>query len=892
VALLLVGVWCDLLWELSPELRIATSAIALVGSLCVIGTVTFVALRSRSQRALAQRLDQVGGTGGEILSGVDLLAGAQAGAPLTRGLTALAVERAGRLAAQVPGGRAISARPVGWSLGAVTLLAAAVALVAVCLPRLAETQWWRFTDPFGDHPPYSRVLYHVVPGDIQVVYGGSLDIRVVTEGPPVDRLQLVLLSEDGGGGDTLPMFPEQGGEWRATLTNVTAPGRYFVRSSSGRSPRYDLSIFMVPLFESVRFRVTPPAYTNLPPYEGPLPQGGLAGLPGTRVQLWAKSNRPLSGGALEAAGLESAVPLTPISPGSPEATAAFEIRKAGKLQVKLIDSEGRPSTDPFTTSVALLTDEKPSIRLLEPPALSFAVPNVPLPVVVAAEDDYGISRIELFRSLNDSRPLPVNVPVKMPPPTRWSATTYLPLSSYGLEPGDEIKLFARVEDNDPAGAKGAESPIVVVRIISQEEFERMVRARQGLDMLMSKYRQAQRRLENLAADVDALRKKVKDAAQQGRDDLAKQAREDLAKLAQKMRDQSVLIQALSRRPLGYDLDRHLTEHLDRLTRRLDKAVEDAEKLARASNQSPEELAKALEELRDRLHRQQDELAREALDPLEHLAAIHPLLEDASRFVIIYQRQRALAERLKSLKDQERIDDPKQKPRLRDLQTEQEEIRTDLAKLLDEIEEHMTKLPDDPALEDFRKSVLDFVDAVRGSGASEAMQEAEAGLASLSGKRAHAGATRAADILEKFLDKAQGEKGMMGQGMRACRFKPSLDQGLGNTIEQLLEEAGLRPGMEGQGGRGSSMRRSTLDNVGLYGGLPGMEDMPPPTGPARAGRGAAGGTGAGGGERGKPGATAAGNNTAGSSGSEAQVPTLYRRRVAEYFQRIADETGGK
>ena len=32
----------------------------------------------------------------------------------------------------------------------------------------------------------------------------------------------------------------------------------------------------------------------------------------------------------------------------------------------------------------------------------------------------------------------------------------LPLSAYGLRPGDVIKLFARVEDNDPAGAKGSE----------------------------------------------------------------------------------------------------------------------------------------------------------------------------------------------------------------------------------------------------------------------------------------------------------------------------------------------------------------------------------------------------------------------------------------------------
>ena len=58
-----------------------------------------------------------------------------------------------------------------------------------------------------------------------------------------------------------------------------------------------------------------------------------------------------------------------------------------------------------------------------------------------------------------------------------------------------IKLFGRVEDNDPAGAKGAESSVVTVRIVSQEEFERMVRTRQGIEAMLSKYYAAQRRME-------------------------------------------------------------------------------------------------------------------------------------------------------------------------------------------------------------------------------------------------------------------------------------------------------------------------------------------------------------------------------------------------------------
>src|SRR5207244_1346055 len=106
--------------------------------------------------------------------------------------------------------------------------------------------------------------------------------------------------------------------------------------------------------------------------------------------------------------------------------------------------------------------------------------------------------------------LAMPVALKTPPPTRWTSTRLLQLEAYGLEPGYEIKLFARAEDNDPAGPKGAESPIAVVRIINQSDFEKLVKAKRSMELLQSKYRQAQRRLEARNEDADRLRKKIKD----------------------------------------------------------------------------------------------------------------------------------------------------------------------------------------------------------------------------------------------------------------------------------------------------------------------------------------------------------------------------------------------
>jgi len=107
--------------------------------------------------------------------------------------------------------------------------------------------------------------------------------------------------------------------------------------------------------------------------------------------------------------------------------------------------------------------QRPFVRVTQPEKTSLATPTALLPVTLSAEDDCGISRLQLFRSLNDSRPLASDLPLPARLSRRPDGSVYveqtvsLPLGRYGLEPGDVIKLFGRVEDNDPAGAKGAES---------------------------------------------------------------------------------------------------------------------------------------------------------------------------------------------------------------------------------------------------------------------------------------------------------------------------------------------------------------------------------------------------------------------------------------------------
>jgi hypothetical protein len=892
---ILNGAWADLVWELPGGVRAACDGAAIAAGAAAVTIAVLLALRQRALCPLARRLDVVAGTGGQILGGVDLIIEPPRTPSLTVGLAELAIKRAAQLVDGIDSKEAIPLAPVRRSGTTLCALGAGLLLAALVMPRLALAQWLRFIDPFGDHPPYSRVEYVVEPGDTTVVYGRELEVRVQTKGAPVDRLDLALRYQGTKDDDTLPLFAEQDGTWKGTVASVTMGGQYFVRGTAGRSRMFRITVITVPRFEEVRFRISPPAYTNRAAYEGPVPEGGLAGLPGTRVQVWVRSNRPLSGGSLEIPA-ESRIRSTALVPDPDDrsqVTGSFEIRKAGRLHLSIKDVAGQASTDTFVAPISVLVDERPFVWIMEPPEISFATPSVALPVVLSAEDDYGLSRIQLFRSLNQSRALPVDISIPTTPPLRWTARIDLLLDRFGLKPGDEIRLFGRAEDNDPAGPKGAESGIVTVRIISQEEFEQLVRAQRGVELLLSKYQGAQRRLEALKSEIDRLQKQLSRAPKDG--PLRPEDREALLGLSRRLRAEAEAIRKSSHSQLPYALDHELNGHLEEASRALEDLARQAEALANRPGLNAASAMAVLESLLGKLEQEDSEYKRQAVAPLEQLAAAYPLMEDAARFVLLYQRQRSLAERLQSLRNPH--EDPSGKARIRDLQVEQQQIRQDLDRLLEDIDNHVTSLPDKPEFDELRRSAAAFARDVRQSSASEVMVDAETALGDFVVTNGRDSARRAADILEKFIKRCKGADSSIDQQARRClKFQPALMRALESTLAQLQMDGALAKlaGMSSAGGAGSgggySSSRSSLESFGLYGIVPGLTERAGNHRSRKAQMGLSKELWSG-----PPQGSASGLQAlppASLGAAAASVPAQYRQRVAEYFRRIADETGGK
>jgi hypothetical protein len=255
-----------------------------------------------------------------------------------------------------------------------------------------------------------------------------------------------------------------------------------------------------------------------------------------------------------------------------------------------------------------------------------------------------------------------------------------------------------------------------------------------------------------------------------------------------------------------------------------------------------------------------------------------LLQDEARFIRIYEEQRDLEQRLASLKDKTGADDPAVKPRMRDFEARQAELRNDLRDLLDDIEKHAAELPDDPAVSDLRETAKKIARRVRESGAQDEMNSAQEGLADFSGPRGYRHARAAADILATFIGKCEGFGDQAGQ---CLKFNPKLSSCLGNTLQQLLAASGLSA-KAGQGGYSAS--RNTARNVGVYGHLP-LRSAASRSGDGKGPAGSANSSNPDappGGE----GSASARNPLAGQG--DVPAPAAYKRRVGAYFQRVADE----
>jgi hypothetical protein len=646
----------------------------------------------------------------------------------------------------------------------------------------------RLFDPAGDHPPYSRLTITVDPGPARVTYGGQLDIHATTRGAPVEKLYVE--AQDERGVSSTVMFRRPDGSYLQTLTNMRETTRYWVTDGRARSRRYRIEVVLTPNIELIEYTVRYPAYTGLAERQRELDSPELR-LPKRTVIDWRiASNRPLQQGNIHLTPLLGGDPrtveLTPTQDNVNVVTGSFEVSEALAYAISVVDVDGIESSQPYLGRVTIDPDRGPRLYVLEPGRRAVATPQSVIPVHVRAEDDYGVLRVLWFRGFNESieRPFQMRV-LTADNPGRAQVRGVFDLADLGVQPGDRVEYFFEAEDNDPDGPNVATSRMYSLDIITQQEYEQILRQMMAQRDLLERYITLNEHLRRLAETAQATT------------DTVKSGRSSPSEAAGSLRDaldryEAALDKALAE-PEMFDVEGAFNEQLASQRRALQNLKQRTEAAGQAGSEGG-----AFERIANDLAEMAGQTNRNVGEPAQQIVQVVRLMRLSHEYVTLTHRQGELVKLTRRFEDQTGDLSRSQQMALQELAGAQQRIRDRLNDWLEEVAEAANELPDTAEFNPLRQQATAFCEAVRQRQIPEELSNADSSFAAMDGSNAYSFAMSAHEKMQSLI--AQIES-IPGTGQECLQFQPTVAAALGNTLDQIMAALGSGTGSGSANGYG-------------------------------------------------------------------------------------------
>ena len=740
----------------------------------------------------------------------------------------------------------------------------------------------RFWDPYGDHPPYSRLKIEVTPGKAEVLYGGQVEVRARVNPNGADKLWLV--AKSGTHLTRTVMFLAPDKTFFQSLANLREPAEYFVTDGRARSHRFPISIRYTPQVTLLEVTTIFPEYTGKPSRTGKLSDEPQALPEDTKVSFRVASNRPLKSGEVALTPVlgskQVRIPLRPESQNN-VVTGEFTFTEAVVFSVSVCDVNDLESREPRQGRFNILPDERPRIIVIEPGRDAVATPSIRVPVRVEATDDYGITQVAWLRGLNRSIERPFNMKfVPKSGPQSVEATSSFDFDKLGVRPGDVIEYYFEAADNYPKGPNIALSRLYRIQIISEEQYQAILRQAAARKALFEPYFALDTWLRRLAERARNVEKQAQSDSATDRQNAAKEA----AALAGDLAKYESELGKLLHEPALFDVEQAFRTTLVEQHTRIGQVRKGLEAGLGGEHPDLNQLAAASKELSQLAQTEEEEVGQ----PAHQIAAVAHFLARADTFAKLAQQQAALAQMLRRFADKSEGLSRIEQMEMEELAYYQRRVQEGLHAMLLSLPELVANIPAEPQYEPLRADVNNFIKAVAEAKIEEDLNQNERNLAALDGKSGFALAQQAAEKMDKLVAHCRG---LSDQGKMCLRFKPSVQQALGNTLEQILAAMGV--GGNGQGKEGGYALFN--DDIALYG--PNMEL----TGEQAGGRGETGHVASRRAER----VTGEARDPALRQAEavpgrvrlqpDAKFPLRYRELVGEYFRVIAEsetENGGK
>jgi len=544
----------------------------------------------------------------------------------------------------------------------------------------------RLFSPNSETPPYSPLRFQITPDAPSAIYQGEATVQVTISGGEIKEDVICLIRDPATGLiEEAATFREKAGKYARKFENTLTPLEFAFATGRARSDWHKLDVLFQPRIMGASIIITPPAYTGKPASSYPLETGEIKALEGSKITLNIKSNRPLIGGTLSLQSMDRSEnsPLTKITGDitSPKQTTfTWTAHRSAKISALIEDIRHTPSDKPLELTLKTIPDQAPLVSLNEPQAIVLATPRTTIPMNGDIEDDYGLSKVSLTRTLvgfrDRSSPLAEGLAR-----SDYNFNSPLALAELGVEPGQTLEFYLEAADRNPSLLGVGVSDVVRIKIISEEDYAQRIRNKFHLKNFTTRYRAL---TEAIRKSHEALKELDKAKTSEEREAARKKAAEAHAQakeLAQKIADD---FQA-------FDLEGRLQEAAKKAADTLQKNMNDLKQLP----SDPSEQKAAIQKMQERLGAAARE-AKQVQQDAELVKKIGDVLEMAAQYRKLINNQKSLIQRIGEVAKAVSEGNTSLTNRLPGLASTQEKNREALKKLAKDLAERADALPQEAA----------------------------------------------------------------------------------------------------------------------------------------------------------------------------------------------------
>jgi len=414
---------------------------------------------------------------------------------------------------------------------------AGAAILVLISPVNFYSAFNRVLDYSHNYNSQSKFIFHVEPGNKEIVRGESVPVKVTLEQsgislPNFSSTTLTLFKRQQGQAkyETQTLKADRNGAFITEFSLIKNSLWYYAEFENEKSGEFSISVLDKPIVRSFHLKLTPPRYTKLPEKELEENSGDVSAYKGTKISLHLTSSKELKTGTIQFSDSSS----LPMNVKGKQADIAFPLIAEKQYHVELEDENSLRNDNPITYRLAIIPDEFPTATIVIPGKNIDADESMQLDMQLQLKDDFGFSKLRLAHKLVHSKYEPpqeefifeeLDIPSLfnrvMDFSYRWN------FMSLQLAPEDIVQYYLEVFDNDNvSGPKSGKSQTYLLRLPSLEEV--FADANKNQNDVMQSLSSASQEANQLRKELEKLNQEMKKRPEK-LDWLQKKKAEELAK---------------------------------------------------------------------------------------------------------------------------------------------------------------------------------------------------------------------------------------------------------------------------------------------------------------------------------------------------------------------------